>query len=226
VGIVTVMVMMLFVIPKMSLMYAELDQALPFITQMLINVSSALAAGWWLVLGGLVILVVVTRTVLSNARSSTMLGALILKVPLFGPLFMREELVRFTRVLGMLLHNGVPMLESLSIVQEVLGNAVFKAIVSTTRDVVQQGSQISAVLDREKVFPPLFVHLVAVGEETGTLDASLDKVADIYEKEIERYVKTITTLIEPFLILVIGGIVGLIAVAMFLPVFQLNLLAQ
>jgi type II secretory pathway component PulF len=226
VGIVTVMVMMLFVIPKMSLMYEELDQALPFITQMLINVSTALAAGWWLVLGGLVALVFATKTVMRSARSSTMLGALILKVPLFGPLFMREELVRFTRVLGMLLHNGVPMLESLSIVQEVLGNAIFKTIVSTTRDVVQQGSQISAVLDREKVFPPLFVHMVAIGEETGTLDASLDKVADIYEKEVERHVKTITTLIEPFLILVIGGVVGLIAIAMFLPVFQLNLLAQ
>ncbi|MBN1492751.1 MAG: type II secretion system F family protein [Candidatus Omnitrophica bacterium] len=226
VGIITVMVIMMFVIPKMSLMYEELDQALPFITQALITVSTTLADSWWLVIGGIVVLISIINLVLANARISRALGRIVLNIPVFGGLYAREELVRFSRAMGMLLHNGVAILESFRIAEEVLGNAVFKTIVRKAHDQVQQGTPMSSSLGQYNEFPSLIVHLLSVGEETGTLDEALDKVADIYEKEVERYVKVITTLIEPFLILIIGGVVGLIAVAMFLPIFQLNLLAQ
>jgi type IV pilus assembly protein PilC len=147
--------------------------------------------------------------------------ALKLRSPVFGGLVHKTALSRFTRTLSVLLRSGVPILQSLEIVKDTVGNAVVSKAIVDVQSSVKEGESIAKPLERHAVFPPMVVQMIAVGEETGALDTMLSKVADFYDQEIEATVEALTSLIEPILIAVMGGVVGSMVVALYMPMFNI-----
>jgi type IV pilus assembly protein PilC len=144
-----------------------------------------------------------------------------LKIPVFGNLFSKVALSRFTRTLGLLLRAGVPILQSLEIVSEATGNMVIGNAALDVRESVRRGESMTSPLENHPVFPPMVVQMIAVGEDTGALDAMLDKISDFYDQEIESLTESLTAMIEPLMIAVLGGIVGAMVVALYLPMFKI-----
>ena len=146
----------------------------------------------------------------------------ILKVPKVGDLVTKVAVARFARTLGTLLNAGVPILQSLKITRDTIGNTVIQDAVSRVHDRIKEGDTIAAPLDEAKVFPAMVVNMVDVGEETGSLDAMLNKVADIYDDEVDMAVEALLSLMEPAIILILGGVIGFIVVALYMPIFTLG----
>jgi type IV pilus assembly protein PilC len=149
-----------------------------------------------------------------------------LKIPVFGPLFQKTALSRFARTLGALSRSGVSLLQSLDIVAETVENKVVANAVRDVQSSVKEGESLADPLSRHEVFPPMVVQMLAVGEETGALDTMLEKIADFYDEEVKATVDALTALIEPLLIVVVGGTVGLIVISLYLPMFRLVNLIQ
>jgi type IV pilus assembly protein PilC len=145
---------------------------------------------------------------------------LLLKMPLFGDLNQKSAVARFSRVFGTLTRSGVPILNCLDIVRDISGNQVIANAVEASKLEIQQGGMISLALQKEQVFPPMAIQMISIGEETGELDAMLMKVADFYEDEVEQAVKALTSIIEPIMIVFLGGMVGVILLSMYLPLFK------
>jgi type IV pilus assembly protein PilC len=144
-----------------------------------------------------------------------------LKAPVFGPLFHKTALSRFSRTLSTLLKSGVPILQALEIVADAVNNGVVSKAVKDVQDSVREGESLATPLTRHRVFPPMVVQMMAVGEETGALDTMLSKVADFYDQEVEAAVESLTSLIEPILIAVMGGAVGSMVIALYMPLFNI-----
>jgi type IV pilus assembly protein PilC len=145
----------------------------------------------------------------------------ILKVPLVGDLVTKVGVARFARTFGTLINSGVPILQALKITKETIGNVVIQTAVDKVHDSIREGDTIAAPLDATKVFPAMVVNMIDVGEETGALDSMLMKVADIYDAEVEVAVEAMLTLLEPIIIIVLGGIIGFIVISLYLPIFSL-----
>jgi type IV pilus assembly protein PilC len=143
-----------------------------------------------------------------------------LKVPLFGDLIQKSAVARFSRTFGSLTRSGVPILTALEIVRDTAGNQVIANAVEASRTEIQQGGMLSLALQKEQVFPMMAIQMISIGEETGELDHMLMKVADFYEDEVEQTVKAMTSIIEPIMIVVLGGMVGMILLSMYLPMFK------
>lgn len=215
--------MLVFIVPIFAGMYADLGGALPLPTRIALGTSSFLTG-----LGGLATLVFLgagivffvrwTRT--ENGRK--VCGRLVLRIPLgIGGVVRKVALARCMRTFGSLISSGVPILQALEISATSSGNTVVEAALLRARDSIRQGSPIHAPLETEPVFPPMVVRMIAVGEETGNLDGMLSKVADFYESEVENTVKSLTSIIEPVMILVVGAVVGAIIISMYLPMFRI-----
>jgi type IV pilus assembly protein PilC len=144
-----------------------------------------------------------------------------LRVPIFGPLFRKTALSRFARTLGVLNRSGVPILQSLDIVADTVRNSVVGDAVRDVQASVKEGESLAAPLSKHKVFPPMVVQMMAVGEETGALDTMLEKIADFYDEEVTATVESLTSLIEPVMIAVVGGTVGVIVISLYLPLFRI-----
>ncbi|NES46881.1 type II secretion system F family protein, partial [Moorena sp. SIO2C4] len=144
----------------------------------------------------------------------------LLKIPLFGELNEKGSVARFCRVFGSLTRSGVPILNSLDIVRDTAGNQVISNAINSAKNEIQQGGMISLALQRENIFPPLAIQMISIGEETGELDSMVMKVADFYEDEVEQAVKALTSILEPIMIVVLGGMVGVILISMYLPMFK------
>ena len=226
VGIITVLIIMFFVIPKMSLMYDELGETLPLVTRVLVGMSTFMLRFWWVIIGGLIAGAYGVKRLTVLAVHNYRVGAMLLKIPIWGKLIQRENIVRASKTMGLLLASGVPVLESLAITDTILSNAVYKRSIEEARTNVQQGMPLSETFAASSPFPLVVVNLIAVGEESGGLDTAFEQIAQLFEKELDREIKLVMRLIEPMLIICIGSMVGLIAVAMFLPIFQIDLLAQ
>ncbi|HVL81334.1 MAG TPA: type II secretion system F family protein, partial [Actinomycetota bacterium] len=149
-----------------------------------------------------------------------------LKMPIFGQLFRKVAMSRFARTLGVLMKSGVPVLQSIEITQDTVGNKVVAAALGDVQTSVREGETIAGPLSRHPVFPPMVVQMLAVGEETGAVDNMLEKVADFYDSEVDATVQSLTSLIEPLLIAVLGAVVGGILISLYLPMFQLINLIQ
>ena len=145
-----------------------------------------------------------------------------MKFPVVGDLVTKIGVARFARTLGTLISSGVPILQALKITRETIGNSVIQDAVDKVHDSIKEGDTIAAPLDETKVFPPMVVNMIDVGEETGQLDQMLNKVADIYDQEVEVAVEAMLTLMEPIIIVVLGGIIGFIVVSLYLPIFTLG----
>jgi len=219
--ITIVTAMLLFVVPMFTKLYKQLGGALPLPTKLLVNVSSAMTNWWWLVIGAEAVGFVMLRRFIATPAGRERFDAFKLRLPIVGGLVRKAALSRFSRTLSVLLHAGVPILESLEITAETVNNAVLAKAVKATQSGVKVGESVARPLAEHSSFPPMLVQMMAVGEETGALDTMLDKVADFYEAEVEATVAGLTSLLEPLLIVTMGGCVGGMVVALYLPMFNI-----
>jgi type IV pilus assembly protein PilC len=222
-GIVVLIVtaMLLFVVPMFEGMYKDLGGQLPVPTRVLITVSGMLVKTWWLIALVIVAAVVLFRRWVGTPEGRLTWDRFKLRMPVFGPLMRKTALARFARTLASLVCSGVPIMESLDIVGETAGNAVISTALTATRERVRLGESVSTALTNDDVFPPMVVQMIAVGEETGALDHLLEKIADFYDGEVQSTVDSLTSLIEPGLMVFMGIAVGGMVIALYLPMFQL-----
>ena len=212
--------MTIFLIPIFAGIFKDLNVPLPALTQFMLEVSAFLTS-WRLFLGiGIVIAAVIAlRWYYKTPMGRVQIDGFLLKMPLFGDLNQKNAVARFCRTFGTLARSGVPILNSLDIVRDTSGNQVIANAVEAAKYEIQQGGMISLALQRENVFPLMAIQMISIGEETGELDAMLMKVADFYEDEVEQAVKALTSIIEPIMIVLLGGMVGVILLSMYLPLF-------
>lgn len=226
IGIGMVSVLMVSVVPKVVSIFDNLGQELPWYTQLLIFVSNTFSAYWWLIL----LVSVGSGWYFRRWRATTegrfKWDALMLRVPVFGRLNRLVAVARFSRTLSTLLASGVQLLTAMGIVKNVLGNALLESVVVTAIASIREGESIADPLKRSGAFPPMVTHMIAIGEKTGQLEQMLDNVSRAYEAEVETQVVALTSLLEPLMIVLLGGIVGFIAMAILMPLIQMNQLAQ
>jgi type IV pilus assembly protein PilC len=214
--------MMLFIIPIFADLYAQLGGELPAFTQFFVNVSNLLRSSAALFLAaGLALAIFLLLRFYRTHYGRRRIDALMLKLPLFGDLIQKTATARFCRTFSSLTRAGVPILLSLDVVREITGNSIIADTIANSRTDVMQGIPLSVALGRTKAFPELALSMLSIGEETGEMDTMLSKVADFYEDEVENATKALTSLLEPMMIIVVGGIVGVILVAMYLPMFNI-----
>ena len=212
---------LLVIIPKFKNIFDQLDATLPFLTQLLIELSFLLANQTiWVVLA-IAVGWQVLKKINSTKEGKYFFDRMKLKLPVFGDLFRKTAIVRFSSTLSTLITSGVPILQALDIVRETSGNEVVTRAMDTVYTSVKDGETIHEPLAKCSVFPPLVVHMVAVGEETGAIDQMLTKVAEAYEREVDDTVNALTSILEPVLIVFLGAIVGVIVVALYLPLFSI-----
>ncbi len=221
IAVIVVIVIMVKVIPVFSAMYSGLGSKLPYPTIVCIAISDAIINYWWLLTGATILIVVGLRQFYKTPVGHLQIDTLMLHIPVLGQVLRKVAVARFCRTLGTLISSGVPILEGMDITAKTAGNLVIQNAILKSKDAVEQGRNISTPLAETKVFPPMVVQMVGVGEATGALDAMLSKVADFYEDEVDNAVASMTSLMEPIMIALLGGIVGFIVVAMYMPIFGL-----
>ena len=213
--------MTVFLIPIFADIFVSIGAELPPLTLFLMTCSKVLRSYWsLLVIGILFVLSFLYKQYYKTPVGRLHIDSIALKLPLFGDLIQKSAIARFSRTFGSLTRSGVPILTCLEIVRDTSGNQVIANAIDAAREEVQQGGMISVALLTENVFPAMAIQMMSIGEETGQLDAMLMKVADFYEDEVEQAVKSLTSILEPVMIVVVGGMVGTILLAMYLPMFK------
>ncbi|UCH90923.1 MAG: type II secretion system F family protein [Nitrospirota bacterium] len=219
----TVLVFLLvWVVPLFSGLFQVYGESLPWLTQVVIHLADSLREHIVLFVGFLGSLVVGSRLLLSNTKSRQVIDGVILRLPLFGPIFRKSAIVRFARTLGFLVRRGVPLLTGLSVAATVTGNTIMEHSIKRLVTEVQDGNPLSETLRTSGVFPLMVTQMIKVGESTGSLDSMLEKIADLFEQEVDRSVATLTSLLEPCVIVVVGSGIALVVVAMYLPIFSIG----
>jgi type IV pilus assembly protein PilC len=221
VAIGVVAAMLIWVIPVFQKMFEDFGGALPGPTQAVISISNFLRGNLLYIVAGLVLLVYAFKRFYKTAQGERLVDDLLLRMPLFGTLIQKVAIARFSRTLGTMLTSGVPILDSLDVVAKTSGNKTVELEVYKARESISSGKTIAEPLSASRVFPPMVVQMVAVGESTGAMDAMLAKVADFYESEVDAAVAALTSLLEPLLMVFLGGTVGGLLVAMYLPIFKI-----
>lgn len=222
IAVLVIAVIMIFVVPTFAKMFATLGGTLPLPTRIIINFSNFIAG-----IGGLIVLTIaiaVTVFIVQVRRTENgkhIIDRLLLRLPIFGVLLNKVAVAKFTRTLGTLVSSGVPILDGLEITAKTSGNKVIEYAILDVRKGVVGGKTLSEPITKLKVFPPMVTHMIAVGESTGALDAMLAKIADFYDDEVDASVSNLTAMMEPMLMVFLGGTVGFIVVAMYLPIFRL-----
>jgi len=221
VAVGVVAAMLIWVIPVFAQMFSDFGGALPRPTQIVISMSDFLRHNLFLILGVLAGIFVAIRRYYKTKQGRKLIDAWILKVPIFGTLIQKVAIARFSRTLGTMISSGVPILDALDIVARTAGNKTVETEVYKTRESISTGKTIAEPLSQSKVFPPMVVQMVAVGEQTGSMDAMLQKIADFYDSEVDTAVAALTSLLEPMLMVFLGTAVGGLLVAMYLPIFKI-----
>jgi len=213
--------MLLFIVPRFGKMYKDLGGELPAPTKILITMSTIMKWSAPFVIIGFIVFLIVWRKVKHDERVRNVVDPMKLRTPVFGKLFQKIALSRFARNLGTMMHSGVPILQSLDIVANTTGNIVIARAVRDVQDSVRTGESLAGPLTQHPVFPPMVVQMLAVGEDTGALDAMLAKISTFYDQEVEATTEQLTALIEPIMIAILGGIVGSMIVALYMPIFKI-----
>jgi type II secretion system protein F len=226
VSCLTVLVLLGFVIPRLTEMFADMNQALPLPTLVLINISNLVRGYWWLMLLAVAAAVFFARQAMRGPQAKARVDALKLRVVFFGRVILESQISRLMRTFSLLLSSGIPTLTAMDTAAHVLTNDTLRGEMRRFSEEVRKGSSLSRCLAASKFFPAYVANIVAVGEETGNIESSLLRIADDYEKEVDGRVKAATRLLEPVIILVMGIIVGFIVLCMLLPIFQINLIAR
>jgi type IV pilus assembly protein PilC len=213
--------MTIFLIPTFAGIFKDLGADLPPFTQFMVTLSGLIRSSFSILLLGLLLLLAwIVRRAYATKLGRRRIDGLMLRLPLFGDLIQKTATAQFCRTFSSLSKAGVPILMALDIVRDTVGNRVLAEAVEGSRAEVQQGGALSHALERRRVFPDMAMSMLAIGEETGQMDAMLSKVADFYEDEIAATVKAMTAMLEPAMIVIVGGIVGSILLAMYLPMFS------
>jgi type IV pilus assembly protein PilC len=226
VAVAVVALLLVIVIPMLAAMFADMGQALPLPTRIVIAASNFLK-GW----GGIISVLAIVGFFVGlkqwrkTVKGLTITDGIALKIPVMGSLIQRVSVAKFTRTLGTLMTSGVPILEGLLIVSRTAGNKIVEDAILATRQSVTEGKTLAEPLSKAKVFPPMVTQMIAVGEATGALDNMLNKIADFYDDEVDTAVAALTSLLEPMLMVFLGVTVGFVIVAMYMPIFQMGSLA-
>lgn len=216
-----------FVVPNVTRIFDEMHQTLPLITIILIGVSRFLETFWWVIVAGLIGAFVALKYFLSKTQKGrVLLDRILLALPVVGPINRKMAVARFSRTLGTLLESGVPLLASLEIVRNIVGNSLISDAIQQAGNDVREGQSLSAPLARSGLFPTISVEMISVGEQSGNLEPMLYRIAEAYEKEVESGITMLTSLLEPIMILVMGLAVGFIVVSILLPIFEMNQLVR
>ena len=221
IALLVVAIILIFVIPVFQKMFADFGQALPAPTQLVINLSDFFKKNIIFMIAGLIAFVFAFRRFYSTAKGRKWVDSLVLKLPVFGPLVRKVAVAKFTRTLGTLISSGVPILDSLNIVAGTAGNKVIEEAILKVRVNISEGRPIAEPLMETGVFPNMVVQMITVGETTGALDAMLGKIADFYDDEVDAAVDALTSMIEPFMMVFLGGTIGGLVIAMYLPIFKM-----
>ncbi len=220
VSVMVVAVLMMFVIPKFIELFVNANQALPLPTKILIEITGLLKSSWWLLLTLIATIICIAITALKNQRFKFLLDSLALRLPLIGTLNAKLQLARFTRTLGSLLNGGVNILSAISTTKKTTNNTAFaKAIVEIKRSILK-GSTLAKAMAQQKYFDRITTNMVAVGEDTGTLDEMLLDIAQMHEQESQATINSITTLLGPLMIMALGLIIGFVVMAILMPIFE------
>jgi len=222
IAVLIFLAMCIFIIPVFDGVFKSLGGELPAFTQILVNISNFLKSEKIFIIPAIAFAIVfVYKRVYATPAGQLYLDGVFLKLPLFGDLVVKTAVARFARTFGSLSRAGVPILASLEITAETAGNLVISNAIDSARNAVREGGQIAPAMEKTEVFPVMALQMVSIGEETGEIDKMLMKVADFYENEVEESVKALTSLMEPLMIVVLGGMVGSIIVGMYLPIFSI-----
>ena len=221
VAAIAICILLVFVIPTFQSMFASANLELPLPTRVVIGMSNFLIGYWWAILAVIGGAIFALRSYYATPAGRLQIDALLLKAPVLGDVIRKSAVSRFTRTLGTLVSSGVSILEGLEITAKTAGNQVVHNAVMESRQSIAGGETIAAPLEKSKVFPPMVISMIAVGEQTGGLDEMLSKIADFYDEEVDVAVSALLSLMEPMMIVVLGVIVGGMVVAMYLPIFDM-----
>jgi len=223
VAIIVASILLIFVIPQFETVFKNFGAELPAFTQMLVNMSRFMVAYWWLVL--LIVVGVIGGIIVLYKRSERFahfVGRTMLKIPVVGEILRQSAMARFARTLGVTFQAGVPLVEALDSVANATGSVVYNEAVKRIREDVAVGHQLQLAMKQTNLFPNMVTQMVAIGEEAGALDKMLFKIAEFYETEVNNAVDALSSLLEPFIMVIIGVIVGSMVVGMYLPIFKLG----
>lgn len=221
VAIATTVFMLVFIIPSFASVFDQFGSELPAPTKVVMGLSNFLQNYWWMAVGVVIGAVVGIKRYYVTTQGRYVLDKLMLKSPVFGNVLLKASVARFSRTLSTLIGSGVPILTALEITSRTAGNKVVELEIMDTRGSIREGETIAAPLKDSIVFPPMVVQMIAVGEETGALDKMLEKIAAFYDDEVNTAVETLTSVIEPIMIVVMGTLVGGMVISMYLPLFKL-----
>jgi type IV pilus assembly protein PilC len=219
IAILVIAVILIFVIPVFEDMFKSFGSALPGPTQLVVNMSRFMKGNFHWVILGLGALVYAFKKYRGTQKGRKQTDALFLKLPIFGDLLKKTAVARFTRTLGTMISSGVPILDALEIVAKTSGNVIIEEILYEVRGSIAEGQTIAEPLSENDIFPGMVIQMIAVGEATGALDSMLEKIADFYDEEVDAAVAALTSMLEPLLMLFLGGAIGGLVIAMYLPIF-------
>jgi general secretion pathway protein F len=214
-------VLFVFVIPKMMIIFESAEMTLPWYTLVIIGISGFLVNYWFVIIGAFVGGTIVFRTWKSSPKGSAQYDAIVLKVPIVGKLARMVAVSRFTRTLSTLLAGGVPMLNAMDIVKNVVGNAVLADAIIQARDNISEGESIAGPLKKSEQFPPMVIHMISIGEKTGELEKMLTQVSDSYDFQVKTQVGGLTSLLNPVMIVIMGFAIGTIVFSIMVPMFEM-----
>ncbi|HEB57783.1 MAG TPA: type II secretion system F family protein, partial [Gammaproteobacteria bacterium] len=216
-------ILMIFVIPQFQTLFSSFGADLPAPTKVVISMSQFFQKYWWAIFG--ILGGTIYGFIYSYKRSKPMrnnLDKLSLKIPIFGPILTKAAIARYARTLSTMFAAGVPLVEAMDSVAGAVGNAVYSDAVLRMRDEVATGTQLNVAMRNTALFPNMVVQMTAIGEEAGSLDTMLSKVADFYEEDVDNAVDNLSSLMEPIIMVILGGLIGGLVVAMYLPIFQMG----
>ena len=214
--------MLMFVIPVFAKMFSDFGGTLPAPTRIVMGVSDFIRGYWWALGGGSAALTFLYKRYRATDSGRRTTDKLSMKIPILGNVILKSAVARFTRTLGTLIGSGVPILQGLEITSRTAGNKVIQEAITATAQSISQGDTIAAPLKESGVFPAMVVQMIGIGEQTGALDEMLSKIADFYDDEVDSAVESLTAAIEPIMIVLMGGMVGSMLVAMYLPMFKMS----
>ena len=222
VALIVLVFLLIWVVPLFSGLFQDMGESLPWLTQVVIDLAEGVRDHFFLLAAFGGSLVMGIRWFLKNPKSRQAIDGWLLGVPLLGSVIQKAATVRFSRTLGFLVRRGVPLLSALGVAGTVTGNKIFEQSIKLAAIAIQNGRPLSETLRAGQVFPTMVPQMIKVGESTGSMDVMLEKIADLFEQEVDRTVATLTSVLEPFIILVVGCGIALVVVAMYLPIFSIG----
>ena len=220
--VAVIVLMMLVLVPSMAEIYQDFDAELPFATRLLMSMSAFFVDYWWVILSIVLVLIIGFKYYVDTPKGKRNIDKLLLKIPSLGVIITKMQLSQFTRILSLLLGSGVPIIKAIELTGNSLGNTMFKETLEEAKDEVEKGGPLALPIARSEYYPLLVSSMIAVGEETGEIDSVLAKVAEYYKDEVEMATSNLSTIIEPLFLIIMGLAIGFIAIAVYMPMFQLS----